>query len=49
MKRPYGKEILEIEGKIIELTKEMDQLLIKRAEIEELREKENQKNKQNYI
>ena len=39
MTRPYGKEILEIEGKITELEKKMGELLIKRYEIEEQRRK----------
>ena len=40
MSRPHGKEIIEIEEKIMELTKRMDHLLMERYEIEKRKEEE---------
>ena len=47
MSRPHGKEIIEIEEKIMELIKRMDHLLLERYDIEKRKEeKEKQKHQQ---
>ena len=48
MSRPHGKEIIEIEQKIMELIKIMDNLLMERYEIEKRKEEEVKQNHQQY-
>ena len=48
MSRPHGKEIIEIEEKIMELTKRMDHLLMERYEIEKRKEEEEKQKHQQY-
>ena len=48
MSRPNGKEIIEIEEKIMELTKRMDHLLMERYEIEKRKEEKEKQNHQQY-
>ena len=48
MSRPNGKEIIEIEEKIMELIKRMDHLLLERYEIEKRKEEEVKQNHQQY-
>ena len=55
MSRPHGKEIIEIEEKLMELTKEaieltkrMDHLLMERYDIEKRKEEEEKQKHQQY-
>jgi hypothetical protein len=48
MSRPHGKEIIEIEEKIMELIKRMDHLLLERYEIEKRKEEKEKQNHQQY-
>ena len=48
MSRPHGKEIIEIEEKIMELTKRMDHLLMERYDIEKRKEEEEKQKHQQY-
>ena len=48
MSRPHGKEIIEIEQKIMELIKRMDNLLMERYVIEKRKEEEVKQNHQQF-